>query len=355
MKYRVSQPTVGHQEIFRVVDSLAACRLTQGEAVAAFEQEFAKYVGARHAVMCSSGTAALHLALEAAGVRPGDDVFVPDLTYVATANAVAYCGARPVLVDVRRDTWCIDLADAERAITPRTSAILPVHLYGVPCDMAAIAAFADKHGLVVVEDAAESLGASYGGRHTGALGSVGIFNFYANKVITTGEGGCAVTDSAEMAVRMRLLRGQGMDPDRRYYHPVRGFNYRMTDIAACVGLAQLARIDEFLMRRRAVCAAYRAAGLLASSQTEESAPWLYTGLVPAGGRDRDEVMRELANAEIETRPAFVPLHRLPMYQSHAYRFPNSVTVGDWGLSLPTYPTFGASGVAEVIEALRKAL
>lgn len=353
MRYHVCEPTIGYGEISRVVSSLGAGRLTQGEAVAQFEREFANYVGARHAVMCSSGTTALHLALEAVGVRTGDEVLVPDLTYVATANAVTYCCARPVPVDVRRDTWCLDLAATERAITSRTVAIVPVHLYGVACDMEAVRVFAKKHGLVVVEDAAESLGGYCGERHTGTLGTVGVFSFYANKIITTGEGGCAVTDSPDVAARMRLLRGQGMDPDRRYYHPVRGFNYRMTELAACIGIAQLKRIGDFLMRRRAVCATYRAAGLLETSQDADSAPWLFTGLVPEH-IDRAEVMTQLAAIGIETRPAFVPLHQLPMYADNR-PFPVASMIGYRGLSLPTYPALEAENVAEIVAALRGVL
>lgn len=352
-KYPVARPSIGHREVSAVVASLGAGRLTQGEAVARFEQEFARYVGARYAVMCSSGTAALHLALLASGVQPGDDVLIPNITYVATANAVAYCGARPVPVDVRMDTWNIDLVDAASKMTARTTAILPVHLYGVPCDMHAMMAFAQAHALNIIEDAAESLGAMWGGTHTGTIGTAGIFSFYANKIITTGEGGCVVTNSPSVAARVRLLRGQGMDPDRRYWHPVRGFNYRMTDVAACIGLAQLERIEDFLTRRRAVCAAYQSAALLDTSQDADSAPWMYTGLVPED-RERGEIMAALAAMGIETRPAFVPIHLLPMYAGHR-PFPVSVDIGVRGMSLPTYPELETHDVEYIIDALRRAL
>lgn len=335
----VSQPSLTELERSLLTSTFDSGQLTYGPTCRHFENLLAARLQVKHALVTSSGTTALHLALLACRIHPGDEVLVPDLTFVATANAVTYCGAAPVLVDVSRDTWCIDLTDAARKLTTRTKAILPVHLYGYPCDMTAITHFADIHGLYVIEDAAEGLGGHHNDRPLGSIGDVGVLSFYGNKILTTGEGGAVLTNDSTIAAEVYSLRGQSMDPSRRYFHTSVGYNYRMTDLQAAIGLGQLERLDSMLYSRCLIFDQYRSRlGDLDHPHHLDMAPWLYTVLLPANV-NRDVIAAALLDRHgIETRPTFVPLHRLPMYSAghHDTDFPVSTDIGDRGLSLPTY-------------------
>ena len=220
-----------------------------GAFVNAFEEKFAAFCNARYAVAVFNGTVALHLALLALGIQEGDEIIVPDLTYIASANAVTYCRAKPIFVDVDLRTWTLDPGDAERKITARTRAIMPVHLYGHPADMQPIMDLAKRHQLAVVEDAAEAHGAEYKGERVGGIGDISTFSFYGNKIITTGEGGMVVTNDEHLALHIKQLKGQGQDFERRYWFPIVGYNYRMTNVQAAIGLAQMEQIDWFIERR----------------------------------------------------------------------------------------------------------
>jgi len=329
-----------------------------GEYVPRFEREFARFCEAEHAVAASNGTTALHLALAALGVGPGDEVLVPDLTFVATANVVRYTGATPVLVDSHPVTWTLDPADAARKVTPRTRAVIPVHLYGHPADLDPLRELAARHGVAVVEDAAEAHGARYKGRRVGALGRVGAFSFYGNKIITTGEGGILVTNDAALAERARFLRDHAMDPVRRYYHPEIGFNYRMTNIQAAIGCAQLEQAETILERRKTIAAAYQAGlagipGLVLppAEAWAENVYWMYSVLVePAFGPDRDAVREGLRAAGVDSRPFFVPLHELPPYRT-AGRFPVATRLARTGINLPSGTGLSAEEIATVCRAL----
>jgi perosamine synthetase len=336
-----------------------------GSYVDRFEAEFAAMCGVRHAIACCNGTAALHLALVALGVGPGDEVIVPSLTFVSTANAVHQCGATPVFCDSDERTWSIDHARAEHLIGPRTRGIIPVHLYGVPAEMTALAAVARRHGLWILEDAAEAHGATHMGQRTGSMGTMGAFSFYGNKILTTGEGGMITTDDDGLAERARLYRGHGMDPQRRYWFPVIGFNYRMTNLAAAIGLGQLERLEWHLERRRAVASRYRSSlagderfGLQSLTAGSRSAYWMVTVLLDSTTcPQRDEVAAHLGGAGIETRPAFPPVHSMPPYAHSAPQeaFPVSEHVGAWGLTLPTHALLGADDVDYVVACLREAV
>lgn len=223
---------------------------TVGPFVPDFEEEFARLLGAEAAVAVQSGTAALHMALHALGIGPGDEVIVPSLTFIATVNPVLYVGARPVIVDVDPATWNIDPVGLEQAVTENTRAVIPVHLYGNPCQMDAIMEIARRYNLYVIEDATESLGALFNGHYTGTFGDFGCFSFNGNKLITTGGGGMLVTGDRERAQRVKFLVNQARDAARGYYHPEMGFNYRMTNIEAALGLAQLSRFRELLARKK---------------------------------------------------------------------------------------------------------
>jgi len=354
--YPVGLPHVGEEEIQCVVAALRAGQLTQGPNVRLFEERFAEYLGAEYAVACSSGTAALHLAFASLGIGPGDEVLVPDVTYVATANAVSYTGASPVLVDVDADTWCISLQDAEQKVSAMTRAILPVHLYGVPCDMGAMHEFAVRYDIDIIEDAAEALGGSWDGHACGTMGLAGTFSFYANKVLTTGEGGAVVTDDVDFAETLRRLRGQAQSPIRRFWHGELGFNYRLSDIHAAIGLAQLERLPCALERRQHIVEHYRdrLRHVLLSPENEGTAPWLYTALLPSNV-SYNVVQTRLARHDIEVRPIFVPMHRLPMYARPDKQFPVSCQVADYGISLPTYPELTVDDVRFISDAVLEAL
>ena len=330
-----------------------------GQYVGRFERDFAAFCEANHAVATSNGTTALHLCLATLDIGPGDEVLVPDLTFVSTANVVRYTGATPVLVDSESRTWGMDPVDARRKVTPRTRAIIPVHLYGHPVDMEPIIALAAEHRLDIVEDAAEAHGARYKGRRVGALGRIGAFSFYGNKIITTGEGGMVVTNDQKLAERATFLRDHAMDPRRRYYHPEIGFNYRMTNIQAAIGCAQLEQAEAILARRKVIAGAYDTglAGIRGLTRPPaepwaESVHWMYSVLVePEYGASRDAVIAGLRARGVDSRPFFVPLHELPPYRLDA-PFPVSSSLGARGINLPSGTGLSLEDIATVCAALR---
>jgi perosamine synthetase len=288
-------------------------------------------------------------------------VIVPTLTYIASANAVTYCGATPVFVDSDPETGNIDVTRIEQAITPRTKAVMVVHLYGHPVDMDPVCEIASSHGLAVVEDAAEAHGALYRGRPIGSLGDIAAFSFFGNKIISTGEGGMVVTDDPEIAQRVRMIRGQGQDPERRYRFPVVGFNYRMTNIAAAIGLAQMERFEWHLAQRQRNAAWYaeRLGGRQSLRLLEEpsyavSAFWL-NGVVLSERcpLTRDELAKALEARGVETRPFFYPCHTMPPYRDRARdsRFPNADRLSANGLSLPSSALLSEEDVDRVCQAL----
>ncbi len=362
----VAEPLLDGRETEYVLECLQTNWISsQGKFITQFESAFAEYCGVRHAIAVNNGTAALHLCLLALGVKAGDEVIVPSLTYVATANAVRYCNATPVFVDNDLRTFNIDANEIAAKITPSTKAIIPVHLYGHPADMDPILEIADKHRLFVVEDAAEAVGACYKDRRAGGIGTCAAFSFFGNKIITTGEGGMVTTNDEAIAARLRMLKGQGMDPDRRYWFPIIGYNYRMTNIAAAIGLAQLERIEYHLEARRAVASGYnrRLAHLserIALPQSENWANhvyWMYSILLRDGiERNRDEVIRRLGERGIETRPVFYPMHVLPPYRGACGGpFPRAEFCASRGINLPTHARLTEQSMDRIAEALEFAL
>ncbi len=346
---RLSEPRLFGNEVEYVTEALTKREIAQGPFVERFETAFAEYVGSKYAVSCSSGTAGLHLALLALGIGPGDRVIVPAITYVATANAVKYCGAHASLVDIDPTTW--GLPQSTSPWTPSIKAVICTHLYG------RVAKIPQKQEEIpIVVDACEAPGADLKGK----LGDLGVFSFYGNKVITTGEGGMVVTDNPWLAERLRFYRGQGQS-ERRYYHTEVGYNYRMSNLTAALGLAQLETIDEHLKKRWEVVAKYRM-GIrpykylreFGTKDPKPNAPWLYTFCVDPTGPSRDEVMARLTAKGIETRPTFVPLHRLPMYRE-SKSYPNAEYLGDYGLSLPTHAGLTDEQVAYIVSSVNEAL
>ncbi|MCS7026882.1 MAG: DegT/DnrJ/EryC1/StrS aminotransferase family protein [Bryobacteraceae bacterium] len=367
-----SLPTIGEEEIREVVDSMRSGWLTTGPKVRRFEEEFAAYVGARYAVAVHSCTAALHLSLAALGIGPGDEVIVPTLTFCATANVVIHLGARPVLVDVNRH-GLMDLDAANRALTPRTRAIVPVHYAGQACEMEEILQLAQRHGLKVIEDAAHAVGAEYQGRRIGSFANATAFSFYATKNMTTGEGGMITTDDAELASRIRRLALHGMSRDawNRYsqtgswYYEVLepGFKYNMTDIQAAIGLHQLRKLDGFICRRRELAGFYRRRlADLPELELPEELPGrrhVYH-LFPirlSTTLNRSRFIDELKRRNIGASVHFIPLHRHPYYSNdpanQVTRFPKAERLYEGLVSLPLYPSMSDPDAEDVVEAVRE--
>lgn len=361
LRLPITTPSLAGNELKYVADCIETVWISsQGSYISKFEKSFEQYHGGGTALCVSSGTAALHLALLAVGIGQGDEVIVPNITFGATANVVIHTGAKPIFVDVNPETYTMDTDDLIRTINDKTKAIIPVHLYGHPCDMDAILEVAKARGLKVIEDCAEALGAEYKGEKVGLLGDVGCFSFFANKVITTGEGGMLLTKDQSLCERMSLYRDHGMSKKKRYWHLVPGFNYRMTNLQAAVGLAQLERIDYFLAQRDRIVGIYnsRLQGI-DGLHTPQSAPWarnihwLYSIVLDPEILDisRDELAVKLSSLGIETRPVFPPLSTQPAYESGRDSFAVSEYFANNGLSLPTGNSLGEADVDRVCDAI----
>ena len=358
-KIPIYRPDLNGKEREYVLDCIESSWISsKGKYLSLFEESFAKHVGVPFATGVCNGTVALHLALIALGLGPGDEVIVPTLTYVASANAIAYCGATPVFVDSLRDTWQIDPDDVLCKITPRTRAILVVHLYGHPCEMEAICGLAEKHDLFVIEDCAEAVGTKYRDRHVGTFGDIATFSFFGNKTITTGEGGMVVTNDPTLYDRALHFKGQGLAAHRQYWHDVVGYNYRMTNICAAIGLAQLERVDEFLTCKRALAKSYadRLAGLPVEIHRE--APnvthsyWMIS-ILTRKAQEREQLRIALDAAGVETRPVFYPIHTMPMYASRFQRHPIAEDIAWRGITLPSWPGLSEAIVDDICAVIAR--
>jgi perosamine synthetase len=366
MKIPVCSPKIGEKEVEYVSKCIRSGWISSiGECVTEFEEKFARYCGCKYGVTTNSGTTALHVALAALGIKEGDEVIIPTFTMIATANAVTYTCARPVLVDADLGTWNIDTSKIEEKITKHTKAIMPVHTYGHPADMDTILELAEKYGLYVVEDAAEAHGAEYKGKRTGGLGDMGCFSFYANKIITTGEGGMITTNNEEIAERARWLRAQAFGRHgKHFYHEELGFGYRMSALQAAFGLAQFESIDEFVSIRRNNAKLYNS--LLQRLGDKITLPpekpwgknvyWMYSILIENKyGLSRDELMKKLDADGIETRTFFYPVHVQPIYanQHKKERFPIADRLSRKGMNLPSGNNLTAKEVSYVCERICK--
>lgn len=357
----IYEPALGDAEEAAVMDAVRSGWISSnGKYIREFEERFAAFCGVAHGISTSNGTTALHLAIHALGIGPGDEVIVPALTFVASANAVHYTGATPVFADVDARSWTIEPTAVEALITARTKAIMPVHLYGHPAPMAALQALADQHGLLLIEDAAEAHGARVGEWRTGSVGHAAAFSFFANKIITTGEGGMVTTNNAELAARCRMLRDHAMPPERRYWHDEVGFNYRMTNLQAAIGVAQMARIEEFIARKRTIAHLYqKALGAVPGLTLPVELPgytnvyWMYSILVGEGyPLTRDELMLALREQNIDSRPFFHPLDTLPPYRRNT-PCPTALRLSRQGLNLPSAPTLTDNQVLYICDTLRR--
>lgn len=362
----VCEPTLGGNEAKYVQQAIETNWISSaGQFIRDFEAGFAACCGVKYGIACANGTVAMHLAMATLGLQPGDEVIIPTFTMIATANAVTYCGATPVLVDMEPEYWQMDVEQVERKITPRTRAIVPVHIYGHPTDMDPLMELAHKHGLLVIEDAAEAHGAEYKGRRTGGLGDAAGFSFYGNKIITTGEGGMVTTNNRELAMLAWNLRDHAFSHERHFWHKFVGFNYRMTNLQAAVGLAQLEQLDGFVAARRDHAQAYNRLladipGIRTPAEADyaKNVYWMYGILVDEQeyGMNRDALRRVLAENGVETRTFFIPMHCQPVYwqQYKGQRFPVAEDLCKRGFYLPSASSLAPEELEYVANIIREA-
>lgn len=342
-KIPVYKPFLGGNEKKYVNDCLDSTWISsKGKYVDLFEKEFSKYINVNHSITVSNGTVALHLALEALGIKFEDEVIVPTFTYIASVNAIIYTGAKPVFVDSLENNWQIDPVDIRKKITKKTKAIMVVHLYGHPCNMDEIMKIAKEYELYVIEDCAEAFGSKYKGKFVGTFGDISTFSFFGNKTITTGEGGMVVTNDETLYERALHLKGQGLAKWREYWHDVVGYNYRMTNICAAIGLAQLEQADKFINKKREIANWYKKelVGLPLKIQPEQKGTfntyWMVT-IVLEDYRKREALREYLKENEIETRPTFYPIHTMPMFSKTFERHIIAEKIARSGMNLPSYP------------------
>lgn len=374
----VAEPDLSGNELNYVSNCVRSTWISsKGEFIDRFERQFADYVGTKYAVSTCNGTCALHLAIKALEIGAGDEVIIPDLTFIASANSVSFTGAKPTLVDIDNNTWNIDPDKIVRNISQKTRAIMVVHLYGHPADMNRIMGIARKYKLLVIEDAAEAHGAEvklnypiiqstnnskskkYSWKKVGSIGKVGCFSFYGNKIITTGEGGMVTTNDEKLAIKMRILRDHGQKPGRRYYHEVIGFNYRMTNLQAAIGVAQLERINEFVNRKKEIGRYYSqnlknipGITLPPAENWAKNVYWIYSILIDKPfPKTRDELIGILKQENIETRPFFYPLNKLPPYLS-SERYPITERVSATGINLPSGVNLEEKDILRIIEIIK---
>ncbi|TMU55059.1 DegT/DnrJ/EryC1/StrS family aminotransferase [Flagellimonas algicola] len=355
-KIPIYQPFLGAEEQKLVAECMDSTWISsQGKFINSFEQEVGKYTGAKHAIAVSNGTVAIHLAMLALDIGEGDEVITTNFTYVASTNAILYVGAHPVFVDVDSESWNIDTNKITEKITSKTKAILYTNIYGCPSEYNELKRIAKEHGVFLIEDAAESFGASYHGKMSGVLGDVSTFSFFGNKTITTGEGGMVLTPHDELNKKIRKLKNQGNSETRRYYHDVLGYNYRMTNIQAAIGLGQLGKLEEILGLKRVLQNNYEKAlsDVLTFQKLPEhstSSYWMCSVLFNSID-EKLKIESALNSANIETRPFFTPIDELPFYDE-VEDCPNAKRISALGLNLPSYPGLQFEQQEQIIEIIK---
>jgi len=361
----IAEPVFDEEELNNVIKAVKTGWISsKGEFVEEFEHNFAEYIGVKYGVATMNGTAALHLALNALNIEKGDEVLVPDLSFIATANSVKYCNAKPIFVDSHPDYWCIDPDKIEDLVSSKTKAIIPVHIYGHPCDMDPILDISKEKNLFIIEDAAEAHGTRYKNRMVGTFGEISCYSFFANKIITTGEGGMCLTDNEELYEKMKISRDHGMNPDKRYWHDFVGFNYRMTNLQAAVGVAQLKKIDKFIERKRLIANWYKKGlqeleeqgyiGLHPELPWAKSIFWMYSILINKNCKiTRDQFIEKLKENGIDSRPFFYPAHVLPMYEFYSKNLKNAEDISSKGINLPTSPILEKNQIDFIIKTIKE--
>ncbi len=355
----ISEPSITQKEIDYVTDAIKSGWVSSlGKYIDQFENKFASFCNVKYALATSNGTTALHLALVALNIKDGDEVIIPDLTFIATANAVKYVGAKVVTVDIEEDTLCIDPKAIENAITSKTKAIIPVHLYGHPANMIAINEIAKKYNLKVIEDAAEAHGAEVYSKRVGGLGDVGIFSFYGNKIITSGEGGMVTTNDKGLYERMKYLRDHAMSKEKRYWHTEIGFNYRMTNLQAALGLAQLERIDELLTKKKYIFEWYQEGlkdipnlKLNVQRGGYKNVYWMIClEIIGYDEEKRDKLIKKLKEKGIDSRPFFYPVSDMSMYEKAETHITHKVY--QRGINLPSYFDLNKNNILNISDVIK---
>ena len=357
----VAEPLIGAKEKEYVNKCLETGWISSsGSYVKEFEKRCASFSKARYGISTCNGTVALHLALLAANVKKGDEVIVPTLTFISTANAVLFTGAKPIFVDSQKDTWNMDPDLIEQSITKNTKAIIPVHLFGHPADMDPIKKVARKYNLIIIEDTAEAHGAEYKGKPVGTLGDLGTFSFYGNKIITTGEGGMVLTNNKDFSDKIRILRDHGMSPEKKYVHNVVGYNYRLTNVQAAIGLAQMEKINSIIASKIKIAEAYNNGLSKASTITlpvnknwAKNIYWLYSIILRKNYKiSRDRLIKELKLEGIDSRPMFPTVHKQPIYNT-ADELPVAQELSEMGITLPSSPVLKLSQIKKIISVILK--
>ena len=358
-KIPVAEPEIGEEELKNVIEAVKSGWVSsKGPFIEEFERRFSSYIGVKHGVATSNGTTALHLALAALGIGRGDKVLIPSLTFIAVANAVTYTGAEPIFIDSHPEYWCMDPSKIEEKIDAQTKIIIVVHLYGHPCEMDEIMRIAEKYNLHVIEDCAEAHGAEYKGKKVGSFGIINCFSFYGNKIITTGEGGMCVTNDEELAEKMRMLRDHGMSPQKKYWHEVIGFNYRMTNLQAAIGVAQLNKLDKFVEKKRKIAKIYnsyfrnsKGITLPPEMPWAKNVYWMYSVLVKNKfGINRDQLIEKLAKSGIESRPFFYPIHTMPPYKRNE-KHVSAETISKEGINLPSSVKLSNEDLEKIVSVI----
>ena len=359
----ISQPSITQKEIDYVTDAVTSTWISSlGKYIDRFEAEFADFCGTRYAICVSNGTVAIQLALTANGIGEGDEVIMPNLSFIATANATLHCGATPIFADIDAHNLCIDPNDIERLITSKTKAIMPVHLYGHPAQMDKILEIANKHGLWVIEDAAEAHGATVHSKRVGSWGNCATFSFYGNKNLTTGEGGMITTDDEDFYNRCLYLRDHAMSKEKRYWHTAPGFNFRMTNIQAAIGCAQLERVNDFMSKRQTIFKWYdQYLGAIEGISLNKTASWATNAywLICLENKnwkieDRDHFMVELKKRGVDSRPFFYPMFQMP-YINEEVNTPVTDALYRQGINLPTYFDLEEEQVKFICSVLKQLL
>lgn len=359
MKYKIPiySPNLNGNEKLYVQDCLNSTWISsKGEYINKFETAFANKINIKYAASVCNGTVALHLALVALGIGSDDEVILPTLTYIASANSIVYAGATPVFVDSLDTSWQMDPKDVRQKISPKTKAIMCVHLYGQACNMDPLKQIAKEYNLYLIEDCAEAIGTTYKGQHVGTFGDVSTFSFFGNKTITTGEGGMVVTNDKTIYDRLCHYKGQGLAKHREYWHDVIGYNYRMTNICAAIGLAQLERIDTIINRKTEIALLYKEHLKHLPLIVHEEQPdtfhsyWMFSILVNDINK-RDPLREYLAERGIETRPLFYPIHTMPMYAQKFQKFPVAENLGWRGINLPSFPDLNNEEIKYITQSI----
>ncbi len=359
LKYPVYQPSLSGNEKKYVMECLDSTWISsKGKFINQFEESFSKYLGIKYSAAVSNGTVALHAALLALGIGKGDEVIVPTFTYIASVNSISYTGAAPVFVDSKEDTWQLDPEDVKKKITSKTKAVMAVHLYGHTCEMDELVKICKDNNIYLIEDTAEAFGSKYKGKFAGTFGDISTFSFFGNKTITTGEGGMVSTNSKELYDLVLRLKGQGLAAGKEYFHDIVGYNYRMTNICAAIGCAQLENATDIITKKREIATWYNNQLNDLPLQLHKEAKdvfhtyWMYTVLVNDADK-RDNLRTFLKEKVIETRPAFHPVHQMPMYYKKGVSFPVAESLALKGINLPSYPKLNESDVNYISEQIKK--